>query len=110
MLNQVSPKTETEASTLNYGHYAVGPMERGYGVTVGIALRRVLLSSLSGAAITSMRVSGVPHEFSEIPGAREDMVMLILNLKKVRLVCHSDQPVRMRISSKFARLRRSSRG
>lgn len=100
MQNQVLPKIESEASTLNYGRYAIGPMARGYGVTVGIALRRVLLSSLPGAAITSLRVSGVPHEFSEIPGAKEDMMMLILNLKKVRLVCHSDQPVRMRVSAK----------
>ena len=100
MQNQVLPKIESEASTLNYGRYAIGPMARGYGVTVGLALRRVLLSSLPGAAITSLRVSGVPHEFSEIPGAKEDMMMLILNLKKVRLICHSDQPVRMRVSAK----------
>lgn len=100
MLNQVLPKIECEASTLNYGRYAIGPMERGYGVTVGIALRRVLLSSLPGAAITSVRVTGVAHEFAPIPGAKEDMLLLILNLKKVRLVSHSDEPVRMRVSAK----------
>jgi DNA-directed RNA polymerase subunit alpha len=75
-------------------------MARGYGVTVGIALRRVLLSSLPGAAITSIRLTGVPHEFSEIPGAKEDMIMLILNLKRVRLVMHSDEPVRLRVAAK----------
>jgi len=75
-------------------------MNRGYGVTVGVALRRVLLSSLAGAAITSVRVSGVPHEFTEIPGAKEDMIMLILNLKKVRLIMHTDEPVRMRVTAR----------
>jgi DNA-directed RNA polymerase subunit alpha len=73
---------------------------RGYGVTVGIALRRVLLSSLPGAAITSVRLTGVQHEFTEIPGAKEDMLMLTLNLKKVRLISHSEEPVRMRVAAK----------
>ncbi|MHB1294490.1 MAG: DNA-directed RNA polymerase subunit alpha [Anaerolineae bacterium] len=100
MLSQVLPKIESEANTLNYGRYAIGPMERGYGVTVGIALRRVLLSSMPGAAITSARLSGVPHEFSPIPGAKEDMIMLVLNLKKVRLISHTDEPVRMRVSAR----------
>ena len=100
MLHQVLPKIECEASTLSYGRYSVGPMERGYGVTVGIALRRVLLSSLPGTAITSVRVAGVPHEFMTIPGAKEDMLMLTLNLKKVRLVSHAEGPVHMRVSAK----------
>ncbi len=100
MLHQVLPKIECEASTLNYGRYAIGPMERGYGVTVGIALRRVLLSSLPGTAITSVRVTGVPHEFTTIPGAKEDMLMLILNLKKVRLISHVEGSVHMRVSAK----------
>ncbi|MCD6519074.1 MAG: DNA-directed RNA polymerase subunit alpha [Anaerolineae bacterium] len=100
MLYQVLPKIECEASTQSYGRYAIGPMARGYGVTIGIALRRVLLSSLPGAAITSVRVIGVPHEFTTIPGAKEDMTMLLLNLKKVRLVVHSEEPVRMRVSAR----------
>jgi len=100
LLHQVLPKIECEARTLSYGRYAIGPMIRGYGVTVGIALRRVLLSSLPGAAITAVRVTGVPHEFTEIPGAKEDMLMLTLNLKKVRLISHSEEPVRMRVSAK----------
>lgn len=100
MLHQVLPKIECEAKTVSYGRYAIGPMMRGFGVTVGIALRRVLLSSLPGAAITSVRASGVPHEFSEIPGAKEDMLLLILNLKKVRLISYSEDPVRMRVSAK----------
>ncbi|HHX43007.1 MAG TPA: DNA-directed RNA polymerase subunit alpha [Chloroflexi bacterium] len=100
MLNQVLPKIECEANTQTYGRFAVGPMNRGYGVTIGVALRRVLLSSLPGAAITSVRVSGVPHEFTEIPGAKEDMIMLILNLKKVRLMMHTEEPVRMRVTAR----------
>lgn len=100
MLHQVLPKIECEASTQNYGRFAIGPMTRGYGSTVGIALRRVLLSSLPGAAITSVRVTGVPHEFMTIPGAKEDMTRLLLNLKGVRLISHADEPVRMRVTAK----------
>jgi DNA-directed RNA polymerase subunit alpha len=100
LLHLVLPKIECETRTLNYGRYAIGPMARGYGITVGIALRRVLLSSLPGAAITSVRVTGVPHEFSVIPGAKEDMILLILNLKKVRLISYSEDSVKMRVSAK----------
>jgi len=100
LLHLVLPKIECETRTLNYGRYAIGPMARGYGITIGIALRRVLLSSLPGAAITSVRVTGVPHEFSVIPGAKEDMILFILNLKKVRLASSSEETVRMRVSAK----------
>lgn len=100
MLSQVLPKIEYLANTLNYGQFNIGPMMQGYGTTIGIALRRVLLSSLPGAAITSMRVSGIDHEFSVIPGAKEDMMLFMLNLKKVRLVLHSDEPVRMHVSAR----------
>ncbi len=100
MLEQVFPRIERETSTRGYGRYRIGPMERGYGDTIGIALRRVLLSSISGAAITTVRVSGVAHEYSSIPGAQEDMLMLLLNLKQVRLASHVDSPVRLRVSAK----------
>lgn len=100
MLQQVLPKIVCEANTQSYGRYAIGPMARGFGVTVGTGLRRVLLSSLPGAAITSVSVSGVPHEFTVIPGAKEDMTLLLLNLKRVRFVLHSDEPVRMRVSAR----------
>ncbi|MBC7234978.1 MAG: DNA-directed RNA polymerase subunit alpha [Chloroflexi bacterium] len=100
MLHQVLPRIEVEASTQNYGRYAIGPMARGYGTTIGIALRRVLLSSLPGAAITSVRVAGVPHEFTTIPGAKEDMTMLLLNLKQVHLISYSEDQVRMRVSAR----------
>jgi len=100
LLHQVLPRIECEANTREYGRYAIGPMATGYGVTVGIALRRVLLSSMSGAAITSVRVTGVPHDFAPIAGAKEDMTVLLLNLKKVRLVVHSDEQVHMRVLAK----------
>lgn len=102
MLSQVLPKIEYQANTQNYGQFNIGPMMHGYGTTVGIALRRVLLSSLPGAAITSVRVSGVDHEFTIIPGAKEDMMIFMLNLKKVRIVLHgeSDEPIRMQVSAR----------
>jgi len=100
LLNRVLPKIECKAITRGYGRYAIGPMERGYGVTIGIALRRVLLSSLSGAAITSVKVTGVPHEFRQVPGAKEDMIMLILNLKKIRLAPESEGPWRLWVAAR----------
>jgi DNA-directed RNA polymerase subunit alpha len=84
LLNLVLPKIEAEAQAKNHGRFVIGPLESGYGVTLGNALRRVLLSSLEGAAITSILVRGVAHEFSTIPHVREDMTSLLLNLKQVR--------------------------
>lgn len=72
----------------------------GYGTTLGNALRRVLLSSLEGAAITSVKIKGVSHEFSTVPGVMEDVVQIILNLKKVRFVMHSDEPVKITLKAK----------
>ena len=84
MLNLVLPKIETDAQARNYGRFVIGPMESGYGITIGNVLRRVLLSSLEGAAIISVQVRGIHHEFSTIPHVREDMTSLLLNLKQVR--------------------------
>src|SRR5215510_2537888 len=81
-------KVEGDATSRNYGRFIISPLESGYGLTLGTALRRVLLSSLPGAAITSIRVSDVHHEFSAIPGVREDMTQLILQVKQLRLVMH----------------------
>jgi len=64
----------------------------GYGVTVGNSLRRVLLSSLEGAAVTQVKIKGVPHEFSTIDGVKEDVITIILNLKKLRFKMYSDEP------------------
>ncbi len=93
----VLPKIETDVLSRNYGRFIISPLESGYGITLGNALRRVLLSSLPGAAVTSIRVSDVHHEFSEIPHVREDMTQLILQIKQLRLILHGEEPVRMRL-------------
>ncbi len=86
--NMVTPKVEREAEARNYGKFVIGPLEGGYGVTLGNALRRVLLSSLDGAAVTSVRISDVLHEFSDIPGVREDVIQVTLQVKQLRLMLH----------------------
>ena len=95
----VMPKIEREAVARNYGKFVISPLERGYGVTVGNALRRVLLSSLEGVAVTSIRISDVPHEFSEIPGVREDVLQVMLNLKQLRLILHEGDSARLRVEA-----------
>src|SRR6266436_966113 len=80
------------ANTDGYGKFVIDPLERGFGITLGNALRRVLLSSLQGAAITAVRIDGVLHEFSTLPGVIEDVTEVILNLKQVRLKLHGDGP------------------
>lgn len=95
--NLVQPKIETTAISQQYGKFIISPLERGYGVTIGNTLRRVLLSSLPGAAITSIRVTDVSHEFSAIPGVREDMMQLILNIKQLRLKIHEGDSSRLRL-------------
>lgn len=81
-------------NTTGYGKFVIEPLERGFGITLGNALRRVLLSSLQGAAITAVRIEGVLHEFSTLPGVIEDVTEIILNLKQVRLKLHNDGPTR----------------
>ncbi|MCB0098239.1 MAG: DNA-directed RNA polymerase subunit alpha, partial [Caldilineaceae bacterium] len=93
----VLPKIEIEASSRNYGHFVVSPLESGYGITLGNSLRRVLLSSLMGAAVTSLRISGIHHEFSPIPNVREDTTQLILNVKQIRFKSTSEEPVRIHV-------------
>lgn len=84
----VTPKIEREREASNYGKFVIYPLERGYGVTLGNALRRVLLSSLEGVAITSIRITDVMHEFSAIPGVREDVLQVMLQIKQIRLLMH----------------------
>ena len=86
--NMVTPKVEREAEARNYGKFVISPLERGYGVTLGNSLRRVLYSSLDGSAVTSIRVSDVLHEFSDIPGVREDVIQVMLQIKQLRLILH----------------------
>jgi DNA-directed RNA polymerase subunit alpha len=93
----VLPKIEVEASSQNYGRFVISPLESGYGITLGNALRRVLLSSLPGAAVTSLRISGIHHEFSPIPHVREDTQRLILNVKQIRIKSRTEEPVRLRV-------------
>ena len=81
----VTPKVEIEREGDKYGKFRIYPLERGYGVTVGNALRRILLSSLEGAAVTSISISDVQHEFSAIPGVREDVLQVMLQVKQIRL-------------------------
>jgi DNA-directed RNA polymerase subunit alpha len=83
--NMVTPKIERKAEARNYGKFIISPLERGYGVTLGNALRRVLLSSLDGAAVTSIRIADVQHEFSDIPGVREDVIRVMLQIKQLRM-------------------------
>jgi DNA-directed RNA polymerase subunit alpha len=82
-----------------YGKFVCEPLERGFGITLGNSLRRVLLSSLQGAAITSVRIENVLHEFSTIPGVKEDVTDLILNLKRVRLKLHTAQKKTMKLEA-----------
>lgn len=88
-MDQIRPEIKIEESTPRYGKVVIEPLERGYGVTLGNALRRVLLSSVHGAAISAVRVEGVLHEFTTIPGVREDVIELLLNLKHVPVRCLS---------------------
>ncbi|HLA98538.1 MAG TPA: DNA-directed RNA polymerase subunit alpha [Anaerolineales bacterium] len=93
----VTPKIERKAEARNYGKFVIGPLERGYGVTLGNALRRVLLSSLEGAAVTSIRIADVQHEFSDIPGVREDVIRVMLQIKQLRLKLHDVDSGRMHL-------------
>ena len=95
--NMVMPKIEREAEARNYGKFIISPLERGYGATLGNTLRRVLLSSLEGAAVTSIRIGDVLHEFSDIPGVREDVIQLTLQIKQIRLKLEGVDSTRMNL-------------
>ena len=94
-MEPIRPEIRVEESTPRFGRIVVEPLERGFGVTLGNALRRVLLSSVRGAAITAVRVEGVLHEFSTIPGVREDVIELVLNLKHVPVRCYAEEESRI---------------
>ena len=91
----VTPQVRCEELTEEYGRFIAEPLESGYGTTLGNALRRVLLSSLPGAAVTWVRIDGVQHEFSTIPHVKEDTIEFLLNVKELRLRALSDRPGRM---------------
>lgn len=81
----------------DFGRFVIEPLEAGYGRTLGNSLRRVLLSSLPGAAVTSIKITGVNHEFQDIPNIKEDVTEIVLNIKRMRLRCFSDSPVEMHL-------------
>ena len=92
MLEIEKPKLECVELTDNYGKFVVEPLERGFGTTLGNSMRRVLLSSLPGVAVTSVRIDGVLHEFSIIEGVKEDVTEIILNLKELCCKLYCDGP------------------
>ncbi|WP_314619570.1 DNA-directed RNA polymerase subunit alpha, partial [uncultured Selenomonas sp.] len=102
MIEIEKPKIEiVEISEDNrYGKFVCEPLERGYGTTLGNSLRRILLSSLPGAAITSIRIDGVLHEFSTIPGVRDDVTNIVLNLKSLCFKMYSEEPRVLRLDIK----------
>jgi len=99
-LDETQTAIKVEKNTSDLGVFVIGPLPRGFGHTLGNTLRRVLLSSLPGAAISQVKFEGVPHQFSTIPGVKEDVVDLTLNLKQVRLKIEGDQPVALTLSKK----------
>lgn len=94
-MEETVPRIETLVHNDTYGKFAMEPLERGFGITLGNALRRVLLSSIPGAAITSVKIEGVLHEFSTIPGVKEDCTQLLLNLKELHVKITSAGPARL---------------
>ncbi len=99
MIEIEKPRIDQVELTDNYGKFVVEPLERGYGITLGNSLRRILLSSLPGTAVTSVHIEGVLHEFSTIDGVVEDTVDIVLNLKKLLVKLHSEEPVTIRVEA-----------
>ena len=93
----IKPQIKVEEENSNYGKFVVTPLERGYGMTIGNSLRRILLSSLPGAAITTVKIEGALHEFSTIPNVIEDVPEIIVNLKSVRLKMHDNETKTIKI-------------
>lgn len=86
--------------TDKYGEFVAQPLERGWGITLGNALRRILLSSIEGAAISAVRIDGVLHEFTSVSGVREDVTDVVLNLKAIQFILHADEPKMLHLSVK----------
>jgi DNA-directed RNA polymerase subunit alpha len=95
-----TPKVEYAELSDTYGKFIVEPLDRGFGVTLGNSLRRVLLSSISGAATTSIKIDGVLHEFSTIPGVVEDVTQIVLNMKELTMRLYTDKPKLLRLDVK----------
>lgn len=101
MIEIEKPRIELveESEDNTYGKVVLEPLERGYGTTLGNSMRRVLLSSLPGAAVTSIKIEGVQHEFSTIPGVMEDTTEIIMNIKDLSILMHTDEPKLLRIEA-----------
>src|SRR4249920_526636 len=97
MIELETPQIEPVEEVGTYAKYEAGPLQAGYGVTLGNALRRVLLSSLEGAAVTSIQIRDIYQEFSTIPGVKEDVTQIVLNVKKLRLKSYAGHPVQLRL-------------
>jgi len=91
---------DPEALTYNYGRFIAEPLSKGFGITLGNSLRRTLLSSLKGAAITAVKIDGILHEFSTVPGVMEDVTQIVLNLKEIRFKLFDDGPVTLYLDAK----------
>lgn len=98
--DMVTPKVERVEESRDYGKFTITPLEHGFGVTLGNALRRVLLSSLGGAAVTSLRVTDVMHEFTTIPGVREDVIQVMLQVKLLRFKMHNVETAQIHLDVK----------
>jgi DNA-directed RNA polymerase subunit alpha len=96
-------EVESETLTATYGKFTAEPFERGFGTTIGNSLRRVLLAAIPGAAVTSLRIDGVTHEFSTLPGMKEDIADFVLNVKQLRVKLHGSEPRVIRIDATGAR-------
>ncbi|MBL7158993.1 DNA-directed RNA polymerase subunit alpha [Candidatus Microgenomates bacterium] len=98
-MTELTFKTKSEVEKADYGKFIISPLSQGYGHTLGNSLRRVLLTSLEGAAVTQIKIKGLKHQFSTIPGVSEDVVEIILNIKKIRLSLDGDEAVKMTFSA-----------
>src|SRR3990167_8825397 len=96
----ILPKLETVKEEENFGSFIIQPLYPGYGYTLGSSLRRVLLSSLEGAAISRIKIEGAPHQFSNVSGVKEDVTEIILNFKDLRLKLHQDEPATLSVNVK----------
>ena len=108
MLDLSQIELQIEKETQDFGKFIIEPLDQGYGHTVGNSLRRVLLTSLPGAAITSAKIASVRHQFTALSGMSEDVVEFILNLKKVRLVLPTDKPVKLTLDVSGAKVIKAS--
>ncbi len=108
MLDLALPKIDVERAADSYARFRIEPLEPGYGYTMGNALRRVLLSSIPGAAVTRIKIDGVYHEFATVAGVREDVTEIVLNVKGIRLRSYAERPVKLHLSKTGPGIARAS--